>query len=105
MKFTIKLVLHILLATSSYGDENAPTIEEYGKPCIFSETINITEGIKDGKNIIFDGSTYGPEIYSTYDYIITVDDVKEDTDTHIRGCICKLKKNCIRFCGKKKNEN
>lgn len=51
---------------------------------ICSETINITEGIKDGTNIIFDGVTYAQN-----DYI--------SNSTGLFGCICNIQ-NCVQEC-------
>lgn len=69
-----------------------------GKPCLFSETINITDGIKDVHgNIEFDGLNFAPENYAVYDYFIYNNSYTEKVEPHTRGCICSVT-NCIRFC-------
>lgn len=79
------------ITTSEHKEDN--------KPCIFSETINITGGIRRNGNIEFEEFVFDPKMYAEYDYIMINNTHREDTDKHIRGCKCKVT-NCVRFCKK-----
>jgi hypothetical protein len=70
------------------------------KHCRFSDTVNITDGKMDGNgNIEFDGEIYSKIMYDSYEYIIKDFETFEKipVESHIRGCICRVK-NCVRIC-------
>lgn len=70
-----------------------------GFPCLFNNSINITEGghMDADNNYHHKGVTYSPQYYGYFGFK-DVNGSHVRTETHIRGCICDLKKNCIRLC-------
>lgn len=67
------------------------------EPCNFLDSVNITDGVnQSNESIIFDGTKYPKEQYTSWDYIIE-NGVRRPVQTHIRGCICNLMP-CIRLC-------
>ncbi|XP_055688325.1 G-protein coupled receptor Mth2-like isoform X2 [Lutzomyia longipalpis] len=68
-------------------------------PCPYFDTINITGGVYDANgNILFDGILYQPDQYGTYDYEMVNRTLKFPVESHIRGCICNIKGNCVKYC-------
>jgi len=68
-------------------------------PCSFHNTINITDGVQIGDSILYNGMTFTPGFYGTYNYEYINVNTKYLVEPHLRGCICKLKSQpCIRFC-------
>jgi hypothetical protein len=73
--------------------------ESVDKACSFDETVNISDGIRDGDNIIHNNLTYSKQQYNVYDYTIDETGKKHSIEKHWRGCLC-LVVNCIRICDK-----
>ncbi|XP_050741866.1 G-protein coupled receptor Mth isoform X2 [Drosophila biarmipes] len=66
--------------------------------CDFFETVDISAGHKfPNGSYLYDGLLVPAELTGRYDFRILPDDSKEKVQSHIRGCVCKLKP-CVRFC-------
>uniref|UniRef100_A0A1L8DK28 Putative g protein-coupled receptor n=1 Tax=Nyssomyia neivai TaxID=330878 RepID=A0A1L8DK28_9DIPT len=90
-----------LLALTSWSPVAPQTLvkDSLSVPCPYFDTINITGGVfDDGGNILFDGILYPPHLFGTYDYEMVNRTTKYSVEPHIRGCICEIKQNCIKYC-------
>ncbi|XP_017071690.1 probable G-protein coupled receptor Mth-like 2 [Drosophila eugracilis] len=87
--FLIVLVTYNLMIEKSDG-------EIIG--CDFVDTVNITESTKlSNGSYIYEDLLIPDDLTGEYDFILMANGLKEKVDSHIRGCVCKLK-TCIRFC-------
>jgi hypothetical protein len=72
--------------------------DKHSEFCDFFETKNITSGEKfENGTILFDGMLYPEGYYRTYDYTVQNKNRAQRTESHIRGCFCKLII-CVRIC-------
>lgn len=93
IKTLIAVLLLIVIARSSDAARDNLDV-----PCRFRDSINITDGVRDSDgNIIFENVTYGKNDYGTYDYEFVNDIERRSVESHIRGCVCRLK-TCVRLC-------
>lgn len=97
------LLIVVKLLLTGARSETEDNFVEYSKSCQFSETVNITDGLRhENGSIEHEGFIYRPEIYATYNYVMKSRLKKNDSEEHTRGCICRVKK-CVRFCSKTKS--
>ncbi|GAB0093375.1 Methuselah, N-terminal domain [Sergentomyia squamirostris] len=68
-------------------------------PCPFFDTVNITDGehLSNG-SILYDGIVYPPDLFGEYDYELVNQTTKYSVEPHLRGCICEIKKTCVKYC-------
>lgn len=91
LKFLAAITLIVLtLSINIHADDEDSTF------CNILETVNITDGFEINGTIIYDGITYQPEHFKTFDYYL-LDDEKIPVTNHTRGCICYYKP-CVRLC-------
>lgn len=66
-------------------------------PCPYSQTVNITDGLKlnDGA-YSFEGLVIPVNLTAEYDFKV-IDGIEYAAPKHMRGCVCLLKP-CITFC-------
>lgn len=73
-------------------------VSGWKKPCEFEDSINITSGNKDSQgNYHHKGVIYKSDQYDTFDFEIVNTTILK-TKEHVRGCICKVRGNCIPLC-------
>lgn len=66
--------------------------------CDYSETINITSGVRlNNGDILYEGIKFTNLTYTVYNYEIVKHHRVRPTEPHLRGCLCKVK-NCVRMC-------
>ncbi|XP_055537393.1 G-protein coupled receptor Mth2-like isoform X1 [Wyeomyia smithii] len=67
-------------------------------PCDFIDSVNITDGVRDGLgNIIHNNILYKPKYYRTIDYDYEHFSEKKFVANYIRGCPCAVRL-CVRMC-------
>lgn len=72
--------------------------ERSNEACSLEDTVNITDGSRDGDNRIHNNVTYTKQYYDVYEEIYDkVQNKIVKTESHERGCLCSLR-NCIHFC-------
>ncbi|XP_070853113.1 G-protein coupled receptor Mth isoform X1 [Drosophila suzukii] len=66
--------------------------------CDFFDTVDISAGQRfPNGSYLYDGLLIPAELTGIYNSRILPDESKEKVESHIRGCVCKLK-TCVRFC-------
>ncbi|XP_016969198.1 G-protein coupled receptor Mth isoform X2 [Drosophila rhopaloa] len=80
-----------LLLVVEHGDADIPN-------CDFFDTANITSAQKlSNGSYLYENLVIPVHLTGEYDYKLLPDDSKEKVESHLRGCVCKLKP-CVRFC-------
>ncbi|XP_034133692.1 G-protein coupled receptor Mth isoform X1 [Drosophila guanche] len=67
-------------------------------PCDFFDTVNVTgsQRLVNG-SCLYQDLLIPSELMAEYTYTVLPDGTREPAETHLRGCVCKLR-TCLRFC-------
>ncbi|XP_054084789.1 G-protein coupled receptor Mth2 isoform X2 [Zeugodacus cucurbitae] len=66
--------------------------------CVFEDTVNLTASTKFANgSYLYEGLLVPPQLTGVYDYIELYDGERKQVKSHVRGCVCQLKK-CVKFC-------
>ncbi|XP_017126804.1 G-protein coupled receptor Mth-like isoform X2 [Drosophila elegans] len=66
--------------------------------CVFDDTVDISASQKlSNGSYLYEGLLVPVHLTGKYNFKIMPDGSKKETESHLRGCVCKLKP-CVRFC-------
>lgn len=78
-----------------FGNTNA--LSEISN-CVFEDTVNLTSSTKfTNGSYLYEGLLVPTHLTGQYDYIEMYDGERKQVESHVRGCVCQLKK-CVKFC-------
>lgn len=98
LQFHQKSVFVILLVIVTKSNA---FLDNPNKPCKYLDSINITDGVKNGNDsITFEDINYPKNLYATFNYELKNESYRQEVAPHLRGCTCKInpEKSCVRMC-------